>query len=278
MDTNKLSQSKRGLSKKGKVLFAALLSIFVIIAAVVSAQKGLLPQKTANQAHQAAGGIGQNQTDAAAEPVYHKKQLVFKRIVDDSDRLAVRLSANSSGYQTLASVPQFIVAQPQPLRTPQFLLRADLNNYQALSTLGTQPYYSHLNVQQFLNNLSSQQYLTNLQQISRQVNYQQTLNNLNAQQYLSNLNFQQQTQNLNFQLYLADLNTRIYQNNLSNQAYLNNFNLNTQTYLNNWNTFSNPTYYQPHFYTPPIQSYTPPMQFYTPPIQFYNPPTFNTFP
>jgi hypothetical protein len=267
MEPNETPKTPGGSSKKPIVLLAALVLVVLIAIGATVILKNRNPQvSTPDPIAQVASTHSANQTvPETSAPLYHKKQLVYKRVVGESDLAAIRSSARTGGYKALASIPPIIVAPQISLRTPQFLTNTAMRNYQALSTLGTTQYYSNQNVQQFLNNLSNQQFVNDLA-------FRQFSNNLETQRYLSNLNFQLNTQNRNFQQYLTDLNLQTFQTNLNFQTYLNNFNLNNQTYLNNWNTLNNPSTYQPNFYTPPVQIYTPPMQFYTPPMQFYNPP------
>lgn len=188
--------------------------------------------------------------------VYFKKQAVYKRVLPEAELGGVRSSAASSGYQALAAISPDLIASPQSIRSPQFLVASELRNYQALSTLGTQAYFSNPSVSQFLGSLANQ---------PSQVAW-------NAQQSLSALRLQQQQANLNYQLYVQNFEFQQMQTRLNFQTYLNDFNLNNQNYLRNWNTFSNPTFAQPSFYTPPVQLYTPTFQFYTPPVQLYTPP------
>ena len=192
-----------------------------------------------------------------ARPLYHKKALVFKRTMNETEFSAIRTSELSPGYMALSSIPVSYVAPPVSIRMPQFLNSSTLSNYQALSTLGTQQYYNNLGVQQYLSSLSNQQYTDHLM---NEIYW----NNVDTQQYLNNFNLsnQQFMLDYNFNNSMQFLNN--YNNNLSNQQYLNNF-------TNNFNTFSNPTYN----FQPMQQMYTPPMQqMYTPPMQFYSPPSF----
>jgi hypothetical protein len=185
-----------------------------------------------------------------ARPLYHKKALVFKRTMDETEFASIRTSELSPGYMALSSIPLSVVAPQVSIRMPQFLNSSTLSNYQALSTLGTQQYYNNLGVQQYLTGLSNQQYTDH---VMNEIYW----NNVDTQQYLNNFNLsnQQFTMDYNFNNSMQFLNN--YNNTLSNQQHLNNFN-------NNFNTFSNPTYN----FQPMRQMYTPPMQFYSPPSSF----------
>jgi hypothetical protein len=213
---------------------------------------------------------------AAAKPQYHKKEVVFKRTVAQADQASIRTSAQYDGYKALSTIPPALVARQESVRMPQFLNSTALANYQALSTLGTQQYYSNQNVQQLFTSMKNQQYLMDQ-------NNRLATNNLNNQQYLNQYNSY-----LNNQTYLNNLNT------YNNQQYLNNFNnnLNFQNYLNNYNnnlnSYTNPSFTQPNFSSPSFNqpSYTPPSlpqpnfsqpSFNQPnfsPPTFYQPPTF----
>jgi hypothetical protein len=200
----------------------------------------------------------------SGEPLYYKKVLVFKRVLAESEAGTIRTSAQTDGYKALENLPLPVVMPQLSIRTPQFPDTTVLNNYQALSTLGTEQFYENQNVQQYLSELSNQQALNNQQFLD---NYQQNLNNLtnqinnNAlsnQQYLNN--FQQNMNNLSAQQFL---------NTMSNQQYLNNFN-NYTSPVYNPPSFTQPSFTQPMYNPPPI---------YNPPPVFYNPPpSFNNFP
>jgi hypothetical protein len=203
-------------------------------------------QRLARQASlvsQSGDTLFSNAAQPAAGAFYHKKALVFKRILAQTELTSIRTSALTDGYQALSAIPSVVVAPPVSVRSPQFLDTSALSNYQALSVLGTQQYYSNMNVQQLLNQMGAQQYFYDM----------------SSQAYLNNMNNQQYLQNFNSYLYNQTyLNT---QNTFNNQQYLNNYNnyLNNQTFTNNWNTFTSPTF------NPPPQIYIPP-------------PTFNTWP
>ena len=201
---------------------------------------------------------------ASTKPLYFKKELAFKRTMPESEYPSIRSSALTEGYKALSAISPEVVAPPVSVRDPQFPNASAFNNYQALSTLGTQQYYSNLNVQQYLRDLSIQQNfnsLTNQQRLN-----QQWVNNMNTQTYLNNINTWENTTVLNAQTYL---------NNLQTQQTWNTFN--NQQYLNNWNTFSNPSYFQP---ITPNQPITPirPMTPIQPMPQIYIPPPSYHFP
>ena len=221
----------------------------------------------------------------SSEPLYYKKELVFKRLVAETDTSAIRASAQTDGYKALMSIPLPVEAPQLSIRTPQFPDTNALNNFQALSTLGTAQFYNNLNVQQYLSSMQNQQFLNNLssQQSANNLANQQFLNNY--QQYLNNLSSQQSMNNLANQQYLN--NNQQYLNNLSAQQFLNN--LDTQQYLNNFNTYTSPTFNQPSFTQPSFTqpsftqpSFTQPSftqpQIYTPPTIYNPPPSFNSFP
>jgi len=256
MKTEKGAKAAGVTANTRKYLFAAIIGIALVVLVWGSIQKGQPPAVS-----QASNTSLTTATDLApAKPVYHKKALVFKRTLVETESPAIRESARYDGYQALAAIPPVLVVSQSYIRAPQFPTSFDMSNIQALSTLGTRQYYSNLDVQQYLTSLSTQQYLSDL-------SYRAAMNNLNTQQYLRNMNTWQNTTVLNAQTYLTNLNTQMSFNNMNNQMYLNNWNsMNTfRTFNNNWNTFSNPSYI-----APPPRIYTPPIRFYSPPPSFNN--------
>ena len=194
---------------------------------------------------------------------YHKKVVLYKRIVSPAETTSIRDSVLFPGYQALSKITPEIIAPHISYRAPQYLNTMAMSNYQALSTLGTQAYYSNTNVQMLLMNLSNQQYLMDL-------NHNMAMNNLENQQFLNNFNntlnsyaYTNSTNNLNNQQYLNNFNF-----NLNFQSYLNNFNSLNNQFLNPTNTFTSPTFIQP-----PSFNYSPPT-FVQPPTFNYRPPTF----
>jgi len=224
----------------------------------------------------------------SSEPRYYKKELVFKRLVAEADSASIRTSAQTDGYKALMSIPLPVVMPQFSVRMPQFPNTSALNNYQALSTLGTAQFYNNLNVQQylssmenqqFLNDLSAQQRMNNLANQQDLNNYQQYLNDLSTQQNLNNLNNQQYLNN--YQQSLNDLSAQQFLNNLDTQQYLNNFNTYTSPTFNQPSftqpSFTQPSFTQPSFTQPMPQIYTPPT-IYNPPMIYNPPPSFNSFP
>ncbi len=200
----------------------------------------------------------------SGEPLYYKKVLVFKRVLAESEASSIRTSAQTDGYKALENIPQPVVMPQLSIRTPQFPDTTVLNNYQALSTLGTQQFYENQKVQQYLSELSNQQAMNSLNNQQFLDNYQQNLSNLTAQQTLNNLSNQQYLNN--FQQNMNNLSAQQFLNTMNNQQYINNFN--NQQYLNNFNNYTSP------IYNPP--SFTQPM--YNPPPIYNPPPSFNNFP
>ena len=89
----------------------------------------------------------------SSEPLYYKKELVFKRILAESEAASIRTSAQTDGYKALMSIPLPVEMPQLSIRAPQFPDTSELNNYQALSTLGTTQFYDNLNVRSYLSNL-----------------------------------------------------------------------------------------------------------------------------
>jgi hypothetical protein len=245
MQINMLLTPAKREAFRWAVLALAVFETILILAVVVTAFFKVIQPAQASPL---------NRADSDA-PQYHKKVSLYKRVVAPADLDSIRSSALSPGYQALAAIPPAVVAPPVSIRWPQYLHPAAMSNYQALSTLGTQQYYSNLNVQQLLTSLSNQRYLLEL-------NNQIAFNNLANQQYLNQYN-----NTLNFNAYVNNFN------NLNNQQYLNNFNntLTFQSYLNNFNNlnnqFLNPstTFTNPNYFQPPTFNYQPPT-FIQPPI------------
>jgi len=225
-------------SKKGKVLSAFIIGITLLFLTAGFAFN-ISPLKASHTVSMTpAPTQPAAASQEAARPQYFKKALVFKRTVAESEIHSIRASALADGYKALSALPQFVVVPPGSYRAPQFPNQTILNNFQALSTMGTQQVYSNQNVQQFLTSLNTQQYLGNMAAWQSNLTYQQAMNNLNTQQYLGNMAAWQS--NLNYQQVL---------NNFNNQQYINNFNsMNTQQYnnFNNFNTYTVPSYnFQP---------------------------------
>jgi DNA primase len=284
MKTEKFTKASWGASSKRKYLYASIsgIALIALIGGYFLYNKLHLVNLPKQVSLTSSSALAVATKPTTAEPLFYKKEQVYKRVLAESENSSIRTSEVSTGYTTLSVIPPAAVAPQVSVRMPQFPNSSDLNNYQALSTLGTQQYYSNLNVQQYLHNMSTQQYLTDMsnQQYLNNLNTQQYLNNtstwenqttLNAQQYLNNLTTQQSMNNLTNQQYLNNFNNLNTQqtlnninNNINNQQYLNNFNnLNTQQTLNNMNTFTNPTFNQPM------------PQIYNPPPVYNPPPSFN---
>lgn len=260
MKTEDLTAALRGASNNRKVLFAAVIGIALLLLTGGFIQyasrlpAGLPDQVSPTPTASLAASAG----PVTPKPVYHKKELVFKRTLAEGQSSAVRTSALSDGYKALSVIPPAAVAPQGSFRLPQFPDSSILKSYQTLSTLGTQQYFSNINVQQFLTSLSTQQYLNNLNTWENNLVAQQRINSLNTQAYLNNLN-----------TWMNNLSTQQFLNNFNNQQYLNNFNsynnfnsFNNFNSYNNFNSFTNPTFIQPR----PI---------YIPPPVYIPPPTFN---
>jgi hypothetical protein len=238
--------------KTGRVVIAAMLGIALILFA------GSFVQLV--KAHPASQPMPASPTPTSpstTEPQYHKKALVFKRVLAESEKSSIRTTAQSDGYMALSAIPHAVVGVQGSIRIPQFPNNTALRNFQALSTLGTQQYYINSSVQIYLDNLKTKWFLDNL-------SYQQSMTDLNNRLYWNNFETQQYLNEWNLNNSVQFLNN--FNNDLNNQTYLNNWNFNNSMQnLNNFNSFSSPQIYTP----PPTFNFQPMPQIYIPP------PTFN---